>query len=597
MNMGEQTGAIAAVDAWHAHIQHDCWPWIGSNCARKREMKTTLNQVGLVVLLLAAGGTSGVRGDAPRELEHPLAPYAETKAVRLEGMGRYGRTVSTSNPEAQQYFNQGLVLTYGFNHDEAIRSFAECAKLDPDCAMAYWGIAYALGPNFNLKMDEANGKRAYAALREALAGRGNASEVERGLIEALEARYAYPPPAERDHLELAFSQAMGRLWQKFPRDPDVGYIYAESMMNKHPWDQWERDGRPKRDTLEVVRVLEEVLALDINHPGANHMLVHALEGSQMPERAEAAADRLGRITPGIGHMVHMPSHIYMRVGRYRDSLECNRRASLLDKEYFAKVGPQGVYHVYHVHNDHFLVWTAMFMGRYEDALKSADDMLVHLPEPFQAMPDFAPFLVSRLKVFVRFGRWDEILQFPRPREDQPYCVAIWHYARGIAYANRFEIDKARAEAAEFEKHAALVPEAEIATGISGREIMGVAREMLAGETAFKAGEHDIAFKHLRAAVKAELALRYTEPNPWMVPARHALGALLLARGELAEAEQVYRDDLRWYPGNGWALRGLAECLERTGRGSEAAKVRHQFQKAWADATVSIEASCFCGVGS
>jgi tetratricopeptide (TPR) repeat protein len=545
---------------------------------------------------LALGAVGVVAVEVANDLEHPLAPYAEAKAPLWEGMGRYARKVSTANPEAQRYFNQGLILTYGFNHDEAIRSYAECAKLDPDCAMAYWGIAYALGPNFNLKMDEANGKRAYAALQEALARKEKASAVERGLMDALAARYAHPPPAERDHLELAFSQAMGRLWREFPEDPDVGYIYAESLMNKHPWDQWERDGRPKRDTVEVVRVLDEVMALDINHPGANHMYIHALEGSQTPERAEAAADRLGAITPGIGHMVHMPAHIYMRVGRYQDSLACNRRASRLDADYFAKAGPQGVYHVYHVHNDHFLVWTAMFMGRYEDALKSAEDMLVHLPEPFHAMPDFAPFLVTRLKVFIRFGRWDEILQFPRPREDQPYCLAIWHYARGIAYANRFQIDLARAEAEDFERHAAQVPEAEIATGISGREIMGVAREMLAGEIAFKAGEYDTAFKHLRAAVKVELALRYTEPNPWMIPARHALGALLLARGEVAEAEQIYRDDLRWYPGNGWSLHGLAECLERSGQEREAAAVRTQFRKAWAHATVSIEGSCFCRVG-
>jgi tetratricopeptide (TPR) repeat protein len=557
----------------------------------------------LVLLVACAGQPSGIATlersggeDAAAPID-PLQPYREAKALIFDGMGKHARKVSTDNEEAQRYFNQGLTLAFGFNHDEAIRSFAEAAKLDPDCAMAYWGMAYALGPNFNLKMEEGPGRIAYASIQLAVARKEKATQLERDMIDAMAVRYVDPPAAERAHLDKAFAEAMGKLWAKYPKDTDIGFIYAESMMNKNPWDQWTRDGTPKADTLEVVKVLEQVMELDINHPGANHMYIHALEGSQTPQKAEAAADRLGKITPGIGHMVHMPAHIYMRVGRYKDSLEVNKVATKLDQDYFAKAGVMGVYHVYHVHNDHFVCWTSMFMGRYEDALKAADDMIAHLPEPFLEVPAFqpmlAPFLVTKFKVYIRFGKWDEILKADKPKWEFPYCQAIYHYARGIALANTGEAEKAKAEAEEFERWASKVPEDEIATGISGREIMPIAREMLAGEMAFKSGEYDKAFKHLRAAVAAELSMRYTEPNPWMVPARHALGALLLQRGNFEEAQKIYEDDLKWYPENGWSLIGLAECLEKGGKMMEAHKVHARFKKAWADATVEIKGSCFC----
>jgi tetratricopeptide (TPR) repeat protein len=503
-----------------------------------------------VVLLLAA-----CTAQQKQTLEDPLKPYKGSKALLFGGMGNHTREVSTNSPEAQRYFNQALALSFGFNHDEAIRSYAEAAKLDQDCAMAYWGMAYALGPNFNLPMDEANGKRAYAAIQEAIVRKKHASQTEQDMIDAMAVRYVNPPPAARAHLDKAFAEAMGKLWKKYPEDTDIGFIYAESMMNKRPWDQWEKDGTPKEDTLEVIRVLERVMELDINHPGANHM--------------------------------------YMRVGRYKDSIDCNREASRVDTEYFRKVGPQGFYHVYHVHNDHFLLWTAMFEGRYEDAVKSADDMLAHLPEFLQALPDAACFLTTKLDVYIRFGKWAEIMAYPEPREDQPYAIAMWHYSRGIACANTRKIDDARAEARLFEEFAAKVPKAQLVSVVPAHEVLQVAREMLAGETAFKAGDHMAAFKHLRAAVEAEVAMRYTEPSPWLVPSRHALGALLLQHGEYQEAEKHYREDLAWYPENGWSLHGLAECLELSGKKDEAAAVTARFVKAWAHATVKIEGSCFC----
>jgi tetratricopeptide (TPR) repeat protein len=527
-------------------------------------------------------------------LAHPLAPYSEAKAPLFEGMGNHTRDVTTSNPEAQRYFNQGYALALGFNHDEAVRSFAEAAKLDENCAMAYWGMAYALGPNFNLPMEGEAGQRAYQAIQEAVARKEHASEVERDLIDALAQRYSYPPASNQARLDLAYANAMRALWQKYPEDTDIGYLLAEALLVLNPWDQWTKTGEPKHHTLEVVATLERLLELDANHPGANHLYIHAMEGSQTPEKAEAAADRLGALIPGIGHIVHMPAHIYMRVGRYKDSLRVNAEATALDTAYFKQVGPMGIYHVYQVHNDHFLAWGSMMIGRDRDAIRYADQMVENLPEWAQGIPDLAPFMSMKLEVYIRFGRWQDILQSPRPREDQPYCVAMWHYARGIAYANTGNILLARDEAKHFNTWAGGVSSSQTILGIgSARDVLKVAREMLAGETEYKAGDVERGFRHLRAAVEAENALPYTEPSPWIVPTRHALAALLLEQGRVEEAESIYRYDLTWYPENGWSLHGLAECLEKRGEYAEAADVRERFKKAWADATVVIPGSCFC----
>jgi len=558
-------------------------------------MKRNLAALLLLALLAACTAQKQDRkADIPADAPDVLAPYREHKALLFEGMGSHGREIKTRSDEAQKYFNQGLALCYGFNHDEAIRSYAEAAKLDPDCAMAYWGMAYAMGPNFNLPMDEDHAKLAYASIQQAIKRKENASATERELIDAMATRYSNPPAADHAPLAKAYSQAMGKLWQKYPKDQDIGFIYAESLLNRHPWDQWTRDGKPKEDTLKVMEVLEAVLKLNINHVGANHMYIHTVEGSQNPEKGVAAAERLGALAPGIGHIVHMPAHIYMRMGRYRDSALCNAKASQCDRDYFAKVGDQGIYHIYHVHNDHFLVWTAMFEGRYEDAIKAADDMIAHMPEFFKAFPDVASFLVTKLEVYVRFGKWEEILKYPQPREDQPYAIAMWHYARGIALANTQKIEDARAEAAMFEEFAAKVPASHLINGVvPASEVLNIARQMLAGETAFKAGETDKAFVSLRAAVEAESAMRYTEPNPWMVPTRHALGALLLQQGKHKEAEDCYLADLKWYPENGWSLHGLAECQQARGAEHEAHMTQMRFEKAWKLATVEIHGSCFC----
>ncbi len=539
------------------------------------------NRIPLLLLYLGSCAAPSTHGDVPL----------------FDGMGAYELKVSTQDPVAQRYFNQGLALCHGFNHDEAARAFGAAAVIDPNCAMARWGEAYALGPNFNLWDEGADySKRAFQALERARALAPQATQLERDLIAALSTRFAWPRPETRTSLNSAYAEAMRRLWRKYPDHTEVGFLYADSLLNLNPWDQWHVDGTPKHDTLEVIAVLERVLDVDPHHPGANHLYIHTMEASHEPERAEAAADRLGGLMPGVGHMVHMPSHIYMRTGRYDDSVRVNAEAARLDRQYFARTGTSestGIYHSYHLHNHHFMIWSAMFQGRYEDALAQYDELLADFPGALRGDPNYADWLTTNLHVYLRFGEWQEILRSPRPRRDQPYAVAIWHYARGIAFANTGRITEARTEASAFEAQAAKVPETQHIHVVPARDVLEVARHMLAGETSFKHGDSKAAFRSLRAAVSAESALRYTEPNPWMMPTRHALGALLLQEGHVAEAEQCYRDDLQRYPGNAWSLHGLAECLDRRGAKEEAAAVRADFETAWSKATVTIAASCFC----
>ncbi len=486
-----------------------------------------------------------------------------------------------------------MILCYAFNHDEALRSFESAAALDPNCAMAYWGQAYALSPNINLPLPAANAERAFTAIRAAVARKEGATPVERDLIDALAQRFESPPPEDRNRLDQAYAKAMAGLWRKYAADDDIGVLYADSLMNLNRWNQWTADFKPTENTPEILAALERVMELNVDHPGANHLYIHAMEASSKPGRAEAAADRLGGLVPGSGHLVHMPAHIYIQVGRFADSMACNARASQLDRDYFARTGTQGIYHFYHAHNNHFRVWSAMYQGRYEDALDSCATTLRDLPAPLHAEPGSAEWLVMDLHVHLRFGRWAAVLARKAPRADQPYAVAMWHYARGMAYANTGKPAEARAEAAAFERVVATVPDDMLIFVISVHDVLKIAREMLAGESAFHAGDFEKAFAHLRAAVVAEDALHYSEPSPWMMPTRHALGALLLQHGKSQEAEKYYREDLRKHPGNGWSLHGLAECLDQRNATADAAEVRKKFDAAWSQATVEISSSCFC----
>ncbi|MEM7198915.1 MAG: tetratricopeptide repeat protein [Planctomycetota bacterium] len=514
----------------------------------------------------------------------------------LEGAHR--RIAATA--AAQPWFDQGLILTYGFNHDEAVRSFQAAAAKDATCAMAAWGEAYALGPNINLPMEDPEvAAQAHAAAQRAYDLRQHESDANRALIEALVHRYDAEAPAERAHLDQAYAEAMRDVWQQFPRDPDVGALYAESLLDLHPWETWTKDGQPMDNILEVRAVLERVMELAEDHPLANHLYIHAMEASPWPELAEPSADRLRAMFPGAGHLVHMPAHIYINVGRYRDAEEANRLAIGADRAYFDKVGPQGIYEFYRAHNHHFRVYAAMFGGRRDVAVQSARDLVADLPPSLlEGMPGLVDgFLAVPLHAMIRFGQWQDVLDEPYPEGEYPIAQALWHYAHGIALAATGKVDDARAAQAKFAAAADAVPEDAVIGINPAPPVIEVARHMLAGEILYRAGDFDAAFDELNEAVRREDALRYDEPSPWMQPVRHALGALLLEQHRIAEAEAVYQEDLERHRENGWALHGLAECRRQRGADAEAEALEARYRRAFAAADIDLAASCFCRVAA
>lgn len=522
------------------------------------------------------------------------AGCATNRAQLFPGMGTHHRPVTTSSASAQRYFDQGLVWCYGFNHAEAIRSFEEAVHLDPECAMAWWGIAYALGPNINVPADRERSIRARASAERALALIDRASPVERELIEAIQLRYADQPPEDRAPLDHAYAAGMRQAWHRHPDDADVGALFAESLLDLRPWDQWDKEGRPNPGTEEILATLDEVLKLEPNHPGANHFYIHALEPSPIPERATACADRLRTIAPGAGHLMHMPCHIYMRIGRYADVIAVNQTAVEVGRAYNKRTGNPPDHEGEIPHNLHFLAYGAMFDGQFQRAISATRELEASLTEETFGNPPWAEeVLPATIHVLVRFGRWEDILKEPPPQKRFPYTTALWHYARGVAFANTGRLAEAHSEAAAFEHACEAVPQDFKVFIVPAHDTLNVARHMLAGEIAFKEGRRDEAFKELREGVKAEDALAYNAPSTWMQPVRHALGALLLQAGRYEEAEAVYKADLERHPENGWALHGLAECLEHRGATTEAAAVRVRFVKAWARADVPIQASCYC----
>jgi tetratricopeptide (TPR) repeat protein len=507
-------------------------------------------------------------------------------APLLDGMGDHHHAITTRSHEAQRYFDQGLVLAFGFNHREAARSFRQAQALDPTCAMCLWGEALVLGPNINAGMDAADNPRAFAAVREAVALRGNASEHERAYIEALAMRYADPAPKDRSGLDRAYAEAMGEVVQRFPDDADAASLYAEALMDTTPWDYWEADGSPKPVTRTILGTLEAVLDSQPEHPLANHLYIHAVEKVH-PRRGLAAADRLRDLVPGAGHLVHMPGHIYIRVGRYDDAVRANEKAIGADNAYVAQCHAQGLYPVaYMPHNHHFLAAAAGFIGRGDQVLAAARHMQSNQDEQLMRKPEFATlqqYWVMPYFVMARFGRWDEILAEPAPADDLLYPTGIWHYARGLAEARQFELDAARRSLAALTD---IADDPEMgATRIwetnTMAQILAIARAVLAGEIAMQDCQPELAAEHFRSAVALEDALTYVEPPDWYVPARHNLGEALLASDQPAAAEAVYREDLSIYPGNGWSLRGLEQALRKQGRHDEADAVNGRFRKVWA----------------
>jgi tetratricopeptide (TPR) repeat protein len=517
----------------------------------------------------------------------------------FDGLGPYSRKITTESPQAQRYFDQGLGFYHGFNHGAAIRAFREAAKLDPKCAMAHWGFALANGPHINFPMvPPAAAEVAWRELQLAQQHAEKASPVERALIDALSKRYANPQPEDRKPLDEAYAAAMREVWKQFPNDQDAGALFAEAMMDLRPWDQWTPDGQPNPGTDEILATLDAVVALNQNHPFANHLYIHAVEASRNPERADAAADRLRTLQPGVAHNVHMPSHIDIRRGRWQQAIETNEKAIGADKRYRKIVGPPtGMLPVYAAHNRHMLAYGALMTGQRDVAMKNARALVTELPAKWvKENPGFADgFFAVPLEVLVRFGRWDEILREPaKYPPDMPFVRAFHHAARATAYAAKGDTVKARKEQALFVEGAKLVPKETQLGNNYAAPVISLASHMLEGEILVAEGNVDGGVAELQTAVKEEDVLKYDEPPAWMIPIRHSLGAVLMKTGRFAEAEQVYRDDLGRLPDNGWSLFGLAESLrEQKKNDDEAAAMKTRFEKTWAKADTKISTSCLC----
>ncbi len=548
-------------------------------------MKTT-NKVSLVALMLAftlAG-----------------AGVLSAKEPFFDGLGAYKRKVTTSSRQAQRYFDQGLAFYHGFNHREAILSFQEAAELDPKCAMAHWGIALASGPHINFPLVPP--RAAELAWKELKLAQENAKDglpVERDLIEALGHRYANPQPDDRIPLDQAYADAMRKVWKKYPNDPDAGTLFAEAMMDLRPWNQWTSQGQPNAGTDEILATLDEVLKLSPKHPFANHLYIHALEASPHPERAEAAADRLRTLQPGIAHMVHMPSHIDIRCGHWQEAIDTNLHAIEADRTYREVVGiPKGLVPLYAAHNRHMLAYAAMMTGQRKLAVDQIRTMVTEFPSDFMQQNAMIAegYAAMPLEVLVRFGRWDEILAEPDNYPDyMPFTRAFHQAAHAVALAAKREPDKARKDQGIFLERKKLVPKDDFIWGNNSCEaILGVVTPMVEGEILVAEGKIDEGIAQLRTAVAAEDGLKYDEPPGWLIPVRHSLGAVLMHNRKFAEAEQVYRDDLARLPDNGWSLYGLAKSLRAQNKSPEEAKsTEEKFKKVWAKADTIITSSCLC----
>ncbi len=537
----------------------------------------------LAVIIIIPGGATFGQHQHPAEEMKPAALVA--------GLGDVHHPISTASTEAQRFFNQGLAFIYAFNHDEAVRSFKRAAELDPQLAMAHWGVSLSLGSNYNLQADAAQQRAAYEALQKALALAPRASEHERAYIEALSKRYSSDAQADRQKLAVAYKSAMSELVKRYPDDLNAATLYAESMMNLRPWQLWSSDGKPAEGTEEIVSVLEGVLRRDPNHTGANHYYIHAVEASPNPERALPSASRLERLAPAAGHLVHMPSHIYVRTGDYVAAAQSNAEAIVADRLYIEKSGARGVYPMmYYNHNIHFLASAHGMNGRAADAIKAARELEANVKPHLKAMPMLEMFAPYSTITLVRFRRWDEILKEPQPAPELKFTTALWHFARGMAHAGTGQAANAESSLKALRDVAATVAADAPLGNSTARGVLQVAEQMLAGKIALARGDKQAAIEHLRKAVAAEDALNYNEPADWDIPARESLGGALLANNADAEAEKVFRAELAKHPRNGRALFGLIESLKRQGKKTSAQMVQREFDKAWekADTKLSVE---------
>ena len=532
----------------------------------------------------------------PAQHGHGSHGAPEKKTVWLDdGLGGINHPVTTKSSDAQKFFNQGLMYLYAFNHAEAISSFRHAAELDPGMAMAYWGIALGLGSNYNVTAEKAQLTEAFATLQKAISFAPKASEAERDYIAALSKRYSADAASDREKLGNEYRHAMKALVAKYPDDLDAATLYAESMMNLRPWQLWSLDGKPAEGTLEILAVLEGVMKRNPKHTGANHYFIHAIEASPNPERGLAAADRLLGLAPNAGHLVHMPSHIYLRTGDHDVSVKSNDLAIVADRKYIQRSGSTGIYPLmYYNHNIHMLAASHSGAGNFAGAIKAAKELEANVGPNVKAMPMLEMFMPYHLVTLIRFQRWDDILAYPQPDAEMKATTAIWHLARGLAFNEKGKIREAEAEQNSLRNTIEAMP---VDAGIGNNTANGVlkiATELLAGEISLAKGDTNAGLDALRRAVAAEDVVNYNEPPDWHLPTREWLGRGLMRAGEFAEAEAVFRMEIDKNPKNGRALFGLAATLEKQGKSSSAALVKKEFEAAWKDADTKLSLSAFNG---
>ena len=521
-------------------------------------------------------------------------PALAEPVLLQEGLGRHHFPISSNGAMAQRYFDQGLILSFGFNHAEAARSFREAQRRDPNCAMCYWGEALVLGPNINAPMDPTVVSQAFAALEKAVALKGQATEKEGALIQALAMRYSKEVMTDRSPLDVAYAEAMRAVAQQFPDDPTIGALLAEALMDLHPWDFWSRGGEAQPWTPEIVSRLETVLDQSASHPLANHLYIHIMEASPNPEKALPSAERLPALVPGSGHLVHMPAHIYIRVGRYRDAVLANQHAVKVDKHYLNHAHEESLYTAAYVpHNSHFLWAAAIKLGRQQLAMQAALDTAATVKPEMMRTPGIGGtmqhFWTIPLYTKIAFGQWSEILAEPKPPVDLLYPTAIWHYARGLALVRQEKLEAAQQESMKLTEIARDPAVAKLTVFDLNNivDILAIAETVLAGEIAAGHGDYEEAVRQLQRAVVLEDGLNYTEPKDWYLSSRQVLGAVLLEAGKAIEAERTFREDLQDHPQNGWALFGLEQSLRAQGKTDEAENALQAFRQVWSDADVTL----------
>lgn len=520
-------------------------------------------------------------------------------APLLKNLGAYHHQITTKSELAQRYFDQGLILTYGFNHDEAARSFSQAAEIDSTCAMCYWGVAIVKGPNINAVMEADAVPSAWVALQKAIELSKNATESEKGYIQALAKRYpSAQVTADRKLYDIAYVNAMRELHNRYPTDLDAATLFAEAVMDTSPWNYWAADGKPRKETVEVLTALESVLKRNPDHPGANHLYIHAVEASPNPERGVKSADRLRDFVTGAGHLVHMPSHIYIRVGRYQDAVIANQKAVAADREYISQHKASGLYPIgYMPHNHHLLLAAATMSGQSKLAIEAARDTAAMADKKQMRVPGYEilqHYYTMPLYTLIKFGKWDEILKQPTPAADLKYPQGVRHYARGMAFTALGQLQQATQELEELTKIAAdpSLEKVIIWNMNSATNLMQIASQALTGEIAAKQGDYIKAIDHLKQGVALEDKLSYGEPATWYSPVRHLLGAVLLTANRPADAEKVYREDLKLYRENGWSLFGLAQSLNMQGKTKQAEEIEQQFETTWKHADVKLATSQF-----